>query len=262
MTDVILLTFDLEEFDIPDEFGRKTENDQQFNVTESGLIPLLERLDHLNVTATFFTTAWYAVNRPASIAAVTRRHELASHAYYHSRFEIEHLLRSRRTLEQIGRSPVRGFRRPRFAHTDTRHVEAAGYHYNSSINPTCLPGRYNYLGRSRLAHLDGRLVNIPLSVTPLLRLPLFWLTFKNLLPPIYRKMAAWTLKHDGVLNLVFHPWEFAELGEWPLPNYIRKPDGSHLLERFESLIQWLKHRGEFITCSEYEAILRNQVANR
>ena len=35
----ILLSFDLEEFDIPEEFGQKLSEEEKINITLAGLIP-------------------------------------------------------------------------------------------------------------------------------------------------------------------------------------------------------------------------------
>jgi hypothetical protein len=51
---------------------------------------------------------------------------------------------------------------------DDAEIEKAGYEYNSSMNPTYIPGRYNNLSKPRTAYYTNKLLNIPISVTPLL----------------------------------------------------------------------------------------------
>jgi hypothetical protein len=119
------------------------------------------------------------------------------------------------------------------------------------MNPTYLPGRYNNLGRPRLAYRSAGLLNIPVSVTPLIRFPLFWLSFKNLPLWLYKLLSAWTLADDRALNLYFHPWEFAAIEHYRLPRYIRQPCGDPLLQRLEQYLQWLKYRGDFVTFADF-----------
>ena len=72
----ILLTFDVEEFDIPQEYGRDIEAQEQISVTADGLQTVLELLDQLHITATFFTTAHFALSQPDLMKQVARKHEV------------------------------------------------------------------------------------------------------------------------------------------------------------------------------------------
>jgi len=56
----ILLTFDLEEFDLPHEFGCPISDEDQINISNNGLQRLVALLSKYNIHATFFTTAFYA----------------------------------------------------------------------------------------------------------------------------------------------------------------------------------------------------------
>jgi peptidoglycan/xylan/chitin deacetylase (PgdA/CDA1 family) len=75
-------------------------------------------------------------------------HELASHTWFHSDFEEKHLSESKE-LEQLFDTKVVGLRMPRMSPVSEDAVSNAGYFYNSSINPTYLPGRYNNFSVSR-----------------------------------------------------------------------------------------------------------------
>ena len=63
----VLLTFDLEEFDVPEEYGTKLEFDKQIEVTTLGLTRLIDLLDRHQVACTFFTTATFAQQKPELI---------------------------------------------------------------------------------------------------------------------------------------------------------------------------------------------------
>jgi len=62
---------------------------------------------------------------------------------------------------------------------DDAEIKKAGYENNSSMNPTYIPDRYNNLSKPRTAYYTNKLLNLPISVTRLIRFPLFWLSFKN-----------------------------------------------------------------------------------
>lgn len=249
----VLLSLDVEEFDIPEEYGQQVDEESRFRVTAEGLVRVLDLLDSLDIPATCYTTACFARQQPALLQRIIARHELASHGYYHSSFSTADLAASRRELERLSGKAVTGFRRARFAAVDPRDVLAAGYRYNSSENPIWLPGRYMNLFSPRLPYCSGELLNLPLSVSPLIRYPLFWLSFKNSPLWLYRQMTRWTLNADGHLNIFFHPWEFIELDNWRLPAAVKRLSGEAMLDRLHTYLLWLRDRAEFVTSGAYAA---------
>ena len=122
----------------------------------------------------------------------------------------------------------------------------AGYEYDSSINPTWLPGRYNNLNLPRIVYDENGLKRIPASVTPNCRIPLFWLSFKNFPYTIFLNMALKTLRKDGYVALYFHPWEFTDISHYGLPKYTTRGCNFDLIDKLHRLIQALKQEGEFI----------------
>ena len=157
MTRRILLTFDLEEFDLPLEFGCPISEEDQIKVTDNGLQSLSGLLLKYNIPVTFFTTALYANKNKELIRNLSEKHEIASHSKSHSGFSEADPHDSKSELEKITGKQVYGFRMPRFRKIDKSVIKAAGYKYDSSINPTFIPGRYNNLfSRRQLYHEIGR----------------------------------------------------------------------------------------------------------
>ena len=101
---------------------------------------------------------------------------------------------------------------------------------------------------------DG-VVQIPASVTPWLRFPLFWLSLHNLPQWLYHYLVRRVLRHDGYFDTYFHPWEFYDLKEHPeykMPFIIRNHSGRQMVERLDRLIKMLKERGhQFTTYSSF-----------
>jgi peptidoglycan/xylan/chitin deacetylase (PgdA/CDA1 family) len=250
-----MLTFDLEEFDIPEEYGQKVPETEQMEVTLRGMERLTAVLDAHDIRATFFTTGHFADQNPELIRRLAARHEIASHALYHSPahvFRETDILHSRRILEAISGQTVTGFRMPRLARFDKNILRKWGFRYDSSINPTWLPGRYNLLSESPLPSITDGLIELPCSVTPWLRFPLFWLSLKSLPASLYAWLCVLTLKKRKNLMLYFHPWEFADLGGYQLPAYVKNPDGDRLVSKLDQLIRTLKKQNTtFVTCSTY-----------
>jgi peptidoglycan/xylan/chitin deacetylase (PgdA/CDA1 family) len=251
MNRFVLLSFDVEEFDMPLEYGFDISAGEQMQVGKNGLDAIMPVLTDATVSATLFTTANFAMHYPDAINQLAKQHEIASHTFYHSDFSNEHLLQSKKKLEEISGQAVTGLRMPRMRKVAMEEVKKAGYQYDSSINPTWLPGRYNNLHLPRTMYRDEGMLRVPASVSPTFRIPLFWLSFKNLPYPIFKRLALRTLAKDGYLCLYFHPWEFTTIENYGLPAYTRKPDGQLLLERLQLLIKELKKAGDFITMQKF-----------
>lgn len=251
------ISFDAEEFDLPGEFGTPMTRDRQMEVGGEGMRLALELLDDIPAVATFFTTAAFAEAHPDLIRrAVRSGHEIASHARIHTGFEDADLELSRKQIEAVAGVPVRGFRRPRFATTDPEKIQAAGYGYDSSINPIWLPGRYNGWKYPRTAFDVNGLVRIPCAATPLIRWPLFWLSFKNAPQWSTRVATRWILGADGYAALCFHPWELCDLSSFDLPGYIKRIDGRSMHRRMLRYLRWLQRRSSLVTYSELETRFR------
>ncbi|MBL8877248.1 MAG: polysaccharide deacetylase family protein [Phycisphaerae bacterium] len=248
----ILLSFDAEEFDIPLEYGHRLPESEQFRIGADGLERALQLLAESGVRATFFTTAALARRSPDLVRRAAREgHEIASHAFYHSRFEPGHLRQSREVLQEIAGVGVVGFRMPRMAPVSPALIREAGYRYDSSVNPIWLPGRYNRFFEKRNAYtLDG-LVRIPLAATPLVRWPLFWLAFKNQPRWLNRVTTRATLAADGYAALYFHPWELMSNLGFGLPRVIERTSGQAMCDALREHLRWLGSKYRFITYADF-----------
>ena len=229
MNKSILLSFDTEEFDIPEEYGQPLESEVKFEISNRGLSKIVALIEKLDITATFFVTANFALHNPDTIIEISKHHEIASHGFYHSQFCLEDLQKSKQTLEQITNTKITGFRMARLQPVDDEEIEKAGYEYNSSMNPTYIPGRYNNLSKPRTAYYTNKLLNLPISVTPLIRFPLFWLSFKNFPLSMIELATQLTLETDSYLNIYFHPWKFTYISRLKLPGYVKKNCGRKMV---------------------------------
>lgn len=260
---MVLLSFDIEEFDMPFEYGKEISFTDQISISRAGTIAILDLLDKHKIKATFFCTVTFAENVPDLIERITKTgHELASHGYYHSDFKPEHLLQSKVRLQELSGQEITGYRMARMMPVDEQEIEKAGYLYNTSINPTYLPGRYNNFNVSRTHFRKQNVLQIPASVSPVIRFPLFWLSFHNLPLSIYKSLTKWTYKKDQYLNIYFHPWEFTDLDDFErfgFPGYVRKNTGSKMINRMDNLISWMKsNRYPFGTFQEFIGELQNR----
>ncbi len=243
---MILLSFDIEEFDMPFEYGKTISFADQLSISTEGTEKILALLKQHDVKATFYCTANFALNKPEVIEKIVADgHEIASHGYYHSDFKVEHLRQSKEALEQLTGKKVLGYRMARMMPVDEKEIFNAGYVYNSSINPTWLPGRYNNFKKQRTWFYQDKVLQLPSSVTPIIRFPLFWLTFHNLPIRLIKWLCTRTYKKDSYLNLYFHPWEFTDLDQpdrFNFPNYVVKNTGDRFVKRIFDFINWAKSK--------------------
>jgi hypothetical protein len=259
---MILLSFDIEEFDMPFEYGKTISFDDQMSIAIEGTTIILDLLAKHQVKATFFSTATFAIHAPEIMKRIVAEgHEVASHSYYHSDFKVEHLLTSKQKLEEICNTKVLGYRMPRMQPVDEKEIFKAGYIYNTSLNPTYLPGRYNNFSKPRTYFKQDGVWQIPASVSPVIRFPLFWLSFHNLPLRLYKWLCAITLKKDKYLNLYFHPWEFTDLKQkerFGFPDYVSKNSGVDMIQRLDLLIVWMKgKKSTFGTFVEFIATINS-----
>ncbi len=250
----ILITLDVEECDVPLEYGFEISLEEQLEVSRKGLDLFMKVVDSENIPITLFCTGVYAENNADWIKHLDSKHELASHGYFHGKFDAsKDLLASKNLLEKLSGKEVTGFRMARMQYVDEAEIKKAGYTYHSSLNPTWIPGRYNHLNSPKLPFYEHNLWNVPASVSPNLRIPLFWLSFKNFPLAVYKKLVKDTLREHGFLNIYFHPWEFTDLSKYPLPQHVKKGSKGELIKKFSALLQWLKKEqlGEFSTVDNY-----------
>lgn len=253
---IVTLSFDIEEFDFPLERGKEIDIETQFSVSMEGLDKIITLLDRQEIKATFYVTANFAKQYPDVIVELSAKgHEIASHDYYHSLDSKKYPLKSKLELEKIISKKVFGYRSARLASVSLEELESSGYLYDSSINPTYVPTRYNYLRKPRHVYKEGNMVIYPMSVAYPFRIPLFWISLHVMPLWLYRLLCYSAICKDGHLNLYFHPWEFSNRlieDEFSIPFYIRSCSGDHFLKKIERLIVWLKKsNNRFLTTIDF-----------
>ncbi|RAJ05076.1 uncharacterized protein DUF3473 [Chitinophaga skermanii] len=247
----ILISVDVEEFDIPEEYGQSLTLHEKMGVSYRGLMKTLALFEAHRVKATFFITAYWAQHYPNLVQQIARHHEIASHAFYHHSFNEEDLHNSRQELQLITGKPVYGFRMPRLKPFNTRALKKAGYTYDASINPTWLPGRYNNRHLPRTVYRNEDMLVVPSSVTPLTRYPIFWLSMKNMPLWVTKHAAKNVLQKDGYLSFYFHPWEMEDLSAYDLPSVVKRVSGTQMQKKMDQFLKFLGEEGNFSSHIDY-----------
>ena len=185
---------------------------------------VLEMLAARRTTATFFTLGWIAERYPHLIRAIVAGgHELASHGYGHQRaselsqaeFRAD-IERAKAILEDVGSTPVRGYRAPSFSIGAANlwafeSLARAGYVYSSSVYPIH-HDHYGMPDAPRFAHrVEAGVLEIPMTTLRVLNrnLPSSGGGYFRLLP---YAMSRWMLRRVNASDreaavFYFHPWE-------------------------------------------------------
>lgn len=223
---------------------------------------ILRLLNEYDVSATFFIVSEIAEHFPDIVKRIADEgHEIASHTVSHASLTnispeqcTEEIHKSKTDLESVTGIQVSGFRAPTCQLNDRvyQQLSNAGYSYSSSVMPTLpFPGfysnRYKFESSVEISTNTGTLREIPLSVSPSIRLPLSgaWIRLlgRRFLLRSIRSLAA----QNTPVVTYSHPWEFTELQDTQLPFRCRVRTGDWLFQTYEQLFQT---DTEFCTMSE------------
>ena len=261
------LTFDVEEWPPLDAGDLYTDH---LSLPTKGMYRVLEILQRYRIKATFFTTGFFAEKRFELMQQVAKLgHEIACHGYVHQPLiSLDNMTLKReiakatKILRQVTNVDLRGFRAPKCLIHERiiQTLEELGYEYDSSIHPTFIPDRYVNVTAPTTPYNPSRhsvtrrgkssIVEIPISVTPVLRLPLSWWWLRNI-GAWWSKVGYTQVLSQGDLGVFYaHPWEFVSCHEVKnVPFHMVRNTGWEMCNRFSSFVDYLhsKIRVNFVT---------------
>lgn len=261
----LLLTFDIEEFDELRVHNIQSTEEERCRISAQGLKDVVNLLKKQKIKATFFTTYIFAMHHSELIKKIIReKHEIGLHAYSHSHDYTKMpeeesyaiLKEAKEQLEKKFKVKLKGFRGPQMRRPSYKVLGKLGFIYDSSVHPTWMLGKISHITKPRKMHKTKEgIIEVPLSVSPLLRLAIAWIHFRNL-PLIYTKLITKMIMIDtNILNMYFHPWDFTDINKprfKKLMFLIRRNTGKKNLEKLEKFIVWCKtQKYQAITMSDY-----------
>ena len=241
----LLLTFDAEEFDLPEALGRPVDPARQFDATVDGIVRLLPLLARHNARATFFVTGRLAEARPHAVASLAAAgHEVAVHGLAHAdeygrlpaELIVTRLRRARALVEAASGRPAIGIRTPRLQPCAAAPLRDAGFAYDASSHPTWVPGRYNRLREPRRPWRDDGLLRLPISVLPGLRWPVSFIWYRAAGARAGRWLAHLAASRSPYLHLYFHPWEAVDIRPYGVPAWLAVRTGDRFLAALDDLL--------------------------
>jgi len=186
---------------------------------------LLEEFAAAGVKATFFTLGWVAERHPALVRRIVDQgHELASHGNVHMRADKQtpaefraDVRQAKRTLEDAGGAPVRGYRAATFSIGERNWwaydiLATEGYAYSSSVFPV----RHDLYGvpdapRTPFRIGSSKLIELPLTTVRVFErnLPCAGGGYFRLLPYGFSRWAMRRVNDKDQNPCIFylHPWE-------------------------------------------------------
>jgi len=193
---------------------------------EKNFMDLLDLFEEHGASVTCFFLGWVAERFPHLVReAVARGHEIASHGNSHELVYrmspdefLYHAAESRKLLEDISGTGVRGYRSAGFSSTAATpwffdKVSEAGYAYDSSVFPAAREHggmRWENLGPQVIRSGSGDIVEFPISVARVMGKPIcfFGGGYLRLFPwGVIRRMAKRVLSEGRPVIFYIHPRE-------------------------------------------------------
>jgi polysaccharide deacetylase family protein (PEP-CTERM system associated) len=213
----------------------------------------LEFLATDGAKATFFIVGEVARRHPEMVARIAGAgHEIGCHSDAHVPLDRQDKARFREDLERnldalrsAGAGPVTGYRSPCFSLTEETSwaygvLAELGFHYSSSVLPAASP-LYGWPGFGAEPRIVEGIVELPVSLLPLVPLPIGGVYFRVLPRPLLR----WALRRrrdlgEAVLSY-HHPYDIdteqvfthAEFRRWGLYDLLMRANRGAVLPRLE-----------------------------
>ena len=265
MAESLLLNFDLEEF-VAREFGVDVSKKEVYDTGRNGLIRLIKVLKEFPESkCTFFTTFTFSDYCGKEInQLIDMGHEIGLHGYTHEqdyrKMNIEEIKKSlaiaKKGIEKSFGIKITGFRAQQMRMIPYNILRDLGIKYDSSLHPTYVPGYYNAMFKSRKMFKKDDVFVIPVTVTPLFRLPFSWIWFRNV-GLTYAKFCTKVAGMDSdYINIYFHPWEFVDIDKKiyreKMMGLIMRNTGEKMAGMMKNYIQWSLDSGlKMRTIGEY-----------
>jgi hypothetical protein len=248
---------------------------------DEGLERLLSIFDDYGIKATLFVPAEVCSNHSAIINQARKNgHEVACHGLSHDKNEFlgQPEEQKRRIelatdiiLKCIGARPV-GFRAPvlRIRHRTLRALAALDYVYDSSVVPTFVPGYYGFVNAPmkpyRAFFQDSNkvgergILELPVSVNPIIRLPLSASWMRNLGSCWVKKGISLNFSLGNPIMFYIHPRDVVNLPRRAgVPWHVYRNTGDRAIRMLNEMIRHVEKLGAiFVTAFGFTKIIDSE----
>ena len=259
-------------------------------IYEKALPRLLELLEKYRLRATFFVVGRDLEQKQhiPMVKLIAKRHEIANHSFSHrhdfeklsAALQEEEIVKCHEIVKKKLKITMKGFRAPGYNINENslKILSKLHYSYDSSIFPTSLlpilklsimlksKGRHKSSGGGSIGSMFSKtgpykdqlynILEIPVSVTPLLRLPVMGTFNVTTGKSLLRLSLALLKKYKRVINYEIHPIEFLELDKDQIPKEFGVHPGLKINLRrknkiYEYLFEHLKDNYTVVTAGEF-----------
>jgi peptidoglycan/xylan/chitin deacetylase (PgdA/CDA1 family) len=247
-----------------------------------GLEKLLRIFDIHEIKATLFVPADVCSDHNTIINEARRSgHEIACHGLNHDKREFLGELETqeqkikeatRIILEYAGVRPV-GFRAPvlRIGRLTLRALAALDYVYDSSVVPTIVPGYYGFVDapmkpyRPSFQSVDAKgrrgILELPVSVNPIVRLPLSAAWMRNLGSSWVEAGISLNFSLGNPVMFYIHPRDVVDMPKRRgVPWHVYRNTGNKAIKMLDEIIRHAEKLGaKFLTALDFAKMFDSKV---
>jgi len=249
----LLFECDFEEFNLPLDFGEEISERLMIEKTDEGMRRLLELIKRHEIKTTFFVTEKIAEIYPDLLRRLTAEgHEIGLHPSINYKKDINPneiinpLRHIKEKIEHKLKTKIYGFKNHKLILLPAYIIREAGFVYDNTCHPTYVPGRYFYFFKSRKVTIQDGIINIPISVTPIFRLPFSWIWFRNLGLNYVKFCASQVLLKQEYINMYIHAWDLVDINDISglrLPYLVKNNTGQKMEQLLDRFFRWCKIKG-------------------
>ena len=243
-----MLTCDFEEFNLPIDFGKTISEKLMLSKSCEGIERFIDVIKKYPVKISFFVTPKMSeVSIELLRKLVKEGHEIGFHGSINqiNSDNVTRVINDLRYLKEEMEKKIKikiyGFRNHKLIILPAYVIKEAGFVYDNTCHPTYVPTRYFNLFRSRnMRYIEG-IINIPTSVSPILRLPFSWIWFRNLGLNYVKLCTRAVFLTQDYVNIYLHSWDFAYFNDNSisnLPYLIKRNTGIKMSKLFEDYLIW------------------------
>lgn len=253
---MIAITVDCEQWNAEKIRGKKDFEEGNTEFSFKGNENLLRILNKHNISATFFTTGYFAEHEKEQIRKINENHEVASHGYHHYYRNNENLnleadiKKSKQAIEKVIGEKVIGFRAPQmqFSKELIKILNDLGFKYDSSIHSAHIPFVYGKKGLPQRSFKIGNIIEFPASSSYRFRFPFSWIVIRNFPLWFIISIVKNLLRQNIEVVIYMHSWEFYPVKKNIGPLYAKylysRHTGMKFCKKLDKFIKYFKDKGE------------------
>jgi uncharacterized protein YaaR (DUF327 family) len=238
---MILLTFNIVNFEAGTKNSIVISDDERLKITESNTKAILRILDLHDIKASFFVEISIAEKLQNLLKAISAQgHEIA---FYNKDSSLEKIDQVKKTIQEFLEKQIKGIRQ-KDNQFSLEELKSIGFNYISNIDHADILFAFKRLKRTSEIIEDNGLSIVPESISPYSQLPYNDFVFQILPMQYYQNMVFETLKNDDLVLIYLESWQFTDLNKYQfkVPFYRRFYLGKKMEDKLEAFLSWINEK--------------------